>query len=442
MVPWTYDNAAHLLRRSGFGANRKDVEKAVRLGQAKAVEAVLKFRPSKSRYRGRDDLYRMQRWWLLRMYKAKAPLAEKIALFWHGHFATANQKVENVRMMSNQNSLFRSMGTGKFRELLLEVSRDPAMILWLDNIYNVKGRPNENYAREIMELFTLGVLDDQGQPNYSETDVREAARAFTGWSLGDRGQFEFHDYDHDHGTKTFLGLTGDLDGTDVVNLLADRPRCARWIGERLWTFFAYPAPETAVVDALAAAYTAADTEIEAVLRAMFLRDEFYSARARAEQVTSPVEFVVGTIRAFDARTNGWDLPYWTGSMGQELFNPPNVAGWPGGLSWMNSVTRLNRFEFAWALAAARGNDRELRMDVDRVLKDMPIGYDGADVVDRILQVAGPVQAPAEARAALIAYMDTRNSGTVPFDPADPDHVDRKARGAVGLALTLAEAHLG
>jgi uncharacterized protein (DUF1800 family) len=442
MVPWTYDNAAHLLRRAGFGADRKDVERAVRMGQADAVEAVLRFRPSKSRYRGRDDLYRMQRWWLNRMFRTRTPLAEKMTLFWHGHFATAFQKVENVKMMSRQNGLFRSMATGKFRDLLLEVSRDPAMILWLDNIYNVKGRPNENYAREIMELFSLGVVDEQGQPNYTELDVREAARAFTGWSLGDRGEFEFHDYDHDHGNKVFMTLSGDLDGVDIVNHLADSAQCGRFLAQRLWTFFAYPSPETAVVDELAQAYETADTEIEGVLRAMFLRDEFYGPRAHAEQVTSPVEFVIGTLRAFDAKSNGWDLPYWTGAMGQELFNPPNVAGWPGGLTWMNSVTRLNRFEFAWAVAAARGRDRELSFNVDRILKQMPIGFDGADVVDRVLQLAGPVNAPAEARQALITYMDTRNSGIVQFDPNDPDHVDRKVRGVVGLVLTLAESHLG
>ena len=442
MVPWTYDNAAHLARRAGFGAERRDVERLVRMGQADAVEAVLRFRPSKSRWRGRDDLYRMQRWWLNRMLRSRTPLAEKITLFWHGHFATAYLKVENVKMMSQQNALFRSLGVGKFRDLLLEVSRDPAMILWLDNIYNVKGSPNENYAREIMELFSLGVVDEQGNPNYTETDVREAARAFTGWSLGDRAEFEFHDYDHDHGFKTFKGISGDLDGIDIVNHLANSGQCARWIAQRLWTFFAYPAPETAVIDDLAAAYAAADTEIEAVLRAMFLNDAFYSPRAHTDQVTSPVEFVIGTLRAFNARSNGWDNPYWVGAMGQELFNPPNVAGWPGGLTWMNSVTRLNRFEFAWAVAAARGRDRELSMNVDRILKEMPIGYDGADVVDRVLKVAGPVDPPAEVRQALITYMDTRNSGIVPFDPNDPDHVDRKVRGVVGLVLTLAETHLG
>jgi uncharacterized protein (DUF1800 family) len=384
----------------------------------------------------------MQRWWLLRMLKAKRPLAEKLVLFWHGHFATANSKVENPEMMAEQNALFRLLGAGRFRDLLLAVSRDPAMILWLDNIYNVKGSPNENYAREVMELFALGVRDEQGNPNYTENDVREAARAFTGWSLGDRGEFEFHDDDHDHGTKTVLGLTGDLDGTDVVDRVAGMAQSARWVCGRLWTFFAYPAPETAVVDALAQAYGDADTEILPVLRAMFLRDEFYSDRAKTEQVTSPVEFVVGSLRSLDARTNGWDLPYWTGVMGQELFNPPNVAGWPGGLSWMTSVTRLRRTEFAWTVATARGRERALSLPVDRLLRRLPEGAGGAEVVDRVLQAAGPVRAPAEARDALVAYMDARNSGTVPFDPADPDHVDRKVRGLLGLVLTLPEANLG
>jgi len=443
MVNWDYDAAAHLLRRTGFGAPRAEVERTVRLGQEKAVEEVLRFKPSSARYRSRrGDTYRMQRWWSLRMLHARAPLAEKLTLFWHGHFATSDGKVENQRLMAEQNALFRRMGAGKFKDLLLEVSRDPAMIVWLDNIYNVKGSPNENYAREVMELFTLGVRDDQGNPNYTQQDVVDAARAFTGWGLGRHERFEFHDYDHDHGTKTVLGLTGDLDGTDVVTLLAYRPRCARWIARRLWTFFACPDPEPAVVDALSLAYAQNDTEILPVLRAMLLRDEFYSAAAMQAQVSSPIEFVIGTIRALDGRTNGEDLPYWTGIMGQDLFYPPNVAGWPGGLSWMTSVTRMRRYEFAYAVAMARGHDRHLKVPLERILRDLPDGAGTGEVVDLVLRAVGPVRVSPEARDALVQYMETGEDGPEPFDPADPDDVDRKVRGLVGLALTLPEAHLG
>jgi hypothetical protein len=238
-------------------------------------------------------------------------------------------------------------------------------------------------------------------------------------------------------------MTGDLDGTDIVPLLANHPQCGRWIARRLWTFFAYPDPEPAVVDALALVYAQSDTEILPVLRAMLLRDEFYSAAAMEGQVASPVEFVLGALRALGGRTNGEDLPYWTGIMGQELFNPPNVAGWPGGLSWMTSVTRMRRYEFAYAVAMARGRDRHLSVPVEDVLKDLPRGADTAGVVDHVLRAVGPVRLSAAGRSALVDYMEKgEDGGVVPFDPSDRDAVDRKVRGLVGLVLTLPEAHLG
>jgi hypothetical protein len=196
------------------------------------------------------------------------------------------------------------------------------------------------------------------------------------------------------------------------------------------------------VDALSLAYAQNDTEILPVLRAMLLRDEFYSAAAMQAQVSSPIEFVIGTIRALDGRTNGEDLPYWTGIMGQDLFYPPNVAGWPGGLSWMTSVTRMRRYEFAYAVAMARGHDRHLKVPLERILRDLPDGAGTGEVVDLVLRAVGPVRVSPEARDALVQYMETGEDGPEPFDPADPDDVDRKVRGLVGLALTLPEAHLG
>ena len=445
MVPWNYDTAAHLLRRTGFGAPRAEVEKALRMGQEDAVEQALRFKPSGARFRSRKrGTYGMQRWWALRMLHAKAPLAEKLTLFWHNHFATSDAKVENMDLMSQQNALFRSMGAGRFEDLLLAVSRDPAMMIWLDNIYNVKGSPNENYAREIMELFSLGVLNEQGEENYSQQDVVDAARAFTGWSIGGRRtRFEFHDYDHDYGTKSVLGMTGNLDGTDVVRLLANHPQCGRWISNRLWTFFAHPDPAPAVIDAMALTYAQNDTAILPVLRTMLLRDEFYTPQAMAAQVSSPVEFVLGTLRALGGRTNGEDLPYWLGIVGQDLFFPPNVAGWPGGLAWMNSVTRMRRFEWAYELAMARGRDRRLSVPVEDLLKGLPKDADTGDVVDAVLRAVGPIRLTVSGRSALVDYMeDDGEGGTVPFDPTDRDAVDLKVRGLVGLALTLPEAHLG
>lgn len=442
MITWDYAAAAHLLRRAGFGAQRKEIERAVKRGQAKTVAALLKFKPSEAKPPKPDDLHKAQRWWLLRMLKGAPPLQEKLVLFWHDHFATSISKVDDSRLMITQNLLFRRMAAGKFRDLLVAVSKDPAMIVWLDNLYNTKDHPNENYAREVMELFTLGRVNEQGQENYTQRDVEEAARAFTGYALGD-GEFAFYPEDHDDGQKTVLGLTGNLTGDDVSVHLAGMTQCARYLAKKLWTFFAYPDPETAVIDALAAAYVANDTDVSAVLRAMFLRDEFYSVRARTEHVASPVEHVIGTLRVLGAKTNGERIPYWIAAMGQDLFNPPNVAGWPGGLAWMTSVRQLERFDFAWRVASSRDRDHDLSTSTRPLTEGLGKDPTPAEVVDHVLSTLGPIDAPAETRAALAEYLvkDQDGNPTAPFDVRDRETVEMKVRGLVGLALMLPEAQL-
>lgn len=441
MVTWDYTAAAHLLRRAGFGASRKEIGKAVHRGQAATVDRLLRFKPSNALPKKKDDLGKAQRWWLLRMLGGGPALQEKLVLFWHGHFATSIAKVDDAAKMIEQNRLFRSMAAGKFRDLLVAVSKDPAMIVWLDGLYNTKASPNENYAREVMELFTLGVVNEAGQPNYTQTDVVEAARAFTGFSIGENG-FAFYPEDHDDGVKTVLGLTGTLTGDDVSIHLASMTQCARFLAKKLWTFFAYPDPETAVIDALAQAYLANDTDIASVLRTMFLRDEFYSARARTERVSPPVEFVVATLRSMQAKTNGDRLNYVLDSMGQDLFNPPNVAGWPGGLAWMTSVRQLERFDFAWTVARARGHEHVLATSTKPLLDGLVKDATPAQVVDHVLETLGPIDAPAATRASLATYMTTGYQGAaLAMDLHDADYVDKKVRGLAGLALMLPEAQL-
>jgi uncharacterized protein (DUF1800 family) len=442
MVLWNREAAAHLLRRAGFGAPPAEVDKALAAGRAATVDALLGFKPSGARYRGRK-YWDLRVWWFRRMLKTAFPAQEKLTLFWHGHFATGLGKVGDPRLMSAQNGLFRERGTGRFADLLLAVARDPAMVYWLDNHTNVVGNPNENFARELLELFTLGVRDDVGDPNYTQDDVRDAARAFTGWSLDDRDRFRFYPDDHDHDPKTVLGLTGNLDGTHVIEHLAAMPVCARYLGRRLWTFYAYPDPEPAVLDALQQAYLDSDGDIATVLRALFLRDEFHSPRALAERVNSPVEFVVGTIRTLGGRTNVRALPDWTSQMGQDLYEPPNVAGWPGGLAWMNSVTRLHRFRFAWNVVEARSKrDKWLYVPVEDLFRDLPSEGAPAELVQRVLDAAGIHGASNATRATLASYLEAGESGSmVPFDPADESHLSIKGRGALGLALTLPEASL-
>jgi uncharacterized protein (DUF1800 family) len=448
MAEWTYREASLLLRRAGFGAPRRDVERAVRLGRERTVDTLLRFRATSARFTGRGDAASAARWWLRRMLTTRSPLQEKLVLFWHGHFATAISKVEEVKLLSIQNGTFRKLAKGRFADLVLAVARDPAMIYWLDNFDNVKDHPNENFARELMELFTLGIRDLDGNANYTEHDVRELARCFTGWSV-DSGRFAFYPDDHDPGEKTFsaaLGappVSGEGDAEAMTSYLAHSPRCAQFLVRKLWAHFAYPDPERALVDDLAAVYLANDTAIEPVLRAMFLRDEFTSDRAFAEHVSSPVEYVVGTLRTLRSRPKSDPLPWYVSDMGQRLYEPPNVAGWPGGLAWMTSVRRLHRHRFAWDVVSGRDRHDPARTDPREVVRGLPRGAGAPEVVGRVLETLG-VDAPAEVRAELVAYADefAPDSGlTGPFTLRNPDHVETKVRGLLGLALTSPEGLL-
>ena len=447
MVDWTYDSAAHLLRRAGFGAPRGQVLRAVRRGRVKTVRSLLKFRPTAARYRGKGDASESARWWLRRMASGRASLQEKLTLFWHGHFATSIAKVEDPRLLSLQNGTLRKFAAGRFHDLLVAVAKDPAMIFWLDTIDNRKDAPNENFARELLELFTLGVVDPDGQPNYTQEDVRELARCFTGWSV-DGGRFAYFADDHDSGEKTLfpgtpleITVSGDDDGVAVLRHLAASRTCALFLARKLWAFFAYPDPERALVEDLADVYLASGGSIAALVRALLLRDEFHSERALAEHVSSPVEFAVGTYRTLGTHVSYDDLPYRLADMGQEIFNPPNVAGWPGGLAWMNSVTRFHRMRTTWDAISARERKQPYVTNVPRLLKALPRRATSVDVVTRVLETLG-VRASETTRETLREYLDTAPDGAPSaFDVHDKDVVDQPLRGLVGVVLTLPEAYL-
>ena len=400
--------AAHLLRRAGFGATQSAVAAAAARGLAATVETLLAAGgdaapliplQSEDDYRGKKPLKGirdLQLLWLERLVETAAPLREKMTLFWHNHFATQQSKVQNPLLMARQNDRFRRQGLGNFGDLLLAVSRDPAMLLFLDNNANHKRSPNENYAREIMELFTLGI------GNYTETDVQEAARAFTGWHVHD-GEFVLNDRDHDHDSKRFLGHSGDLGGEEIVAILAAHPVTARYLSSKLWTWFAYPNPEASVVDDLAAVYEQTGGDIAAVLRTLFLHEAFYSPRALTGQIKSPAEYVVQTLRLLGLKP-GLPVVAALRSMGQELFNPPNVAGWPGGMVWINASTLLARFNFANKLAATVGRpEGDDDIGLDALLELYNVRRPG-DMLDHWLAVLGCQQLSAASREALLEYV--------------------------------------
>src|SRR2546428_3942567 len=227
--------------------------------------------------------------WLQRMIQTSRPLQEKMVLFWHGHLVSGFPDVTSAEHMAMQLALFRQMATGSFKELILAISQDPAMLSYLDNNSNRKGKPNENYARELMELFTLGV------GNFGEQDVKEAARAFTGWTFTGN-EFVFRRNQHDDGVKTFLGRTGTFDGTDVIEILFAQPAAARHLPPKLFEAFAYQGPEEPVIDELAGIFRRSDWSVRAVLRALFHSALFYSPKTVRAQVKSPVELVVGAVQ--------------------------------------------------------------------------------------------------------------------------------------------------
>lgn len=354
---------AHLLRRAAFGGSPSEVAAAADAGLAATVDALLGASDSAgplipvgqvADFSGKKPvkgLRELQVRWLQRMVTTPAPLVEKMVLFWHGHFAVSYTKVPHLTLMARQNDTFRQMALGKFGDLLLAVSKDPAMLYWLDGNANHKRSPNENYAREVMELFTMGI------GNYTEDDVKEAARSFTGWHVKD-DDFAYNENDHDHGSKTFLGNSGDFNGDDIVRILAARPETARFIVSKLWRFFAYPGPEQAVVDALAQVYLDSGGDIAQVIRAIFLHDRFYSDQARTGLIRSPADFVVQALRTVNPELADKGAAAAMNQMGQDLFNPPNVAGWAGGLVWINSSTLLARFNFANRLAGSVGRAAE------------------------------------------------------------------------------------
>ncbi|HEY6746189.1 MAG TPA: DUF1800 domain-containing protein [Mycobacteriales bacterium] len=366
-------DVALLLRRTGFGTTGAEVEAATARGYEATVAALLHPGPDpgaaatpppdlggeperptqgadarayKREIRARSQALAL--WWLDRMVRVRQPLVERLTFSWHGHWATSIQKVRSPAMMLAQNETLRAKGRGDFRELARAMVRDPALLVWLDGQRNKKGRPNENLARELMELFTLGV------GHYSEADVREAARALTGWRV-DRARVAAAPVprQHDDGSKTVLGVTADLDDRGLVDLLTARPESAAHVATRLWARHGSATLPAATRTRLLAAY-GPGRDVTALLRAMFLDPGFRADRSSL--VASPVEYVVGVHRALGLTVPregraGRELLATLEALGQVPFRPPSVGGWPGGVAWLSTAATRERLTFAAAAAA-------------------------------------------------------------------------------------------
>jgi uncharacterized protein (DUF1800 family) len=353
---------AHLLRRAGFGATAGEMDRYVAMGTTEATKTLLNYQTiSNAKLEGDlpaidttgapgpASIAAIQGWWLQRMVQTARPLEEKMTLFWHGLLTSGLDKAGPAQMFI-QNQLYRKLALANFDDLLKAVSKDPAMMVYLDTETSRKGKPNENYARELMELFTTGI------GHYSENDVQESARAFTGWTLrGGKPRYAtdsvFVPRLHDDGTKTFMGKTGNLTGDDIVEMLVPLRATAERLSARLFTFFAYANPEREIVQHLADTFQKSRYNVGAVVSEILGMDAFYSEKAYRSLVKSPAELVAQTIKATGADAKAYMLAAaGMAPMGQVLFYPPNVAGWPGGTAWINSSTLLARINFANAAA--------------------------------------------------------------------------------------------
>ncbi len=395
---------AHLLRRAGFGASRKELERYAAQGYDATVEELLHPEDAPPALEDEDLIRRYhvdqnsliyvescQAYWLYRMINTRRPLEEKIALFWHQVFATGYTKLNQPKAILKQVEMFRRHGLGSFRNLLLEISRDPAMIFWLDNKDNHKDAVNENYGREILELFSMGV------GNYTEDDVRQCSRAFTGWTIRNASlhasrvsrdsvwpygrldwQFQYLSEDHDDGEKAFLGEHGNFDGEEVIEIICNNPATARFVARHLYNFFVedeaqVPAWQTVApkdqdaINLLAAELMERDYDIRAVLRVLFHSDFFKQSAFR--RVKSPVEMVVGSARLSGSfgfpEVEDINLGFQANFMGQSILDPPSVEGWHTGTEWINTAGLVNRINFAVGLLSDR-NKPGVRYIIDRI----------------------------------------------------------------------------
>jgi uncharacterized protein (DUF1800 family) len=445
-VTWSRDTAAHLLRRAGFGATPAELDQYTALGLEAAVDKLINYETTSNAaldaILGQFDFdftrFRdVQTWWILRLIYTARPLEEKMVFFWHDHFATSAAKVPN-EYMKVQNDLFRTFALGNFKDMLIAVSKDPAMLDWLDNRLNRVGRPNENYGREVMELFTLR------EGNYTETDVQEVSRCFTGWTIRNDA-YIFQPGSHDNGSKSFLGVNlppnlGETDGIRVCETLAAHPACAQLIARKLFEFFAYENPSQATIDKFADVYTDSGFNIREVMRAILRSDEFYSEKAIFGLIKSPTEFVIGALKSLSAtidfRRVGADITV----QGQTLLVPPDVNGWDGGLTWINTTTLLQRANFGNALMTDRTDDqRSYYVNVDQLLAGQTFTK-AKKLVDFFLDLLGPIPLTNKQKKPLKDYLVTNDSGVKQPFVYDAALRDKKVRGLIHLIMALPEYH--
>ena len=439
---------AHLMRRAGFGATRNELEGYLEDGYEATVDNLLD--PGESGHMP-DDIIRRYHvdqselrqldgagaYWLYRMLTTSNPLEEKLALFWHGLFATGYAKLNQARALLNQIEMFRHYGFGSFRDLLVELSRDPAMILWLDNNENHKEAINENYGRELLELFSMGI------GNYSEDDIKECAKAFTGWTLGNAEymsvraskdsiwpygriawHYEYRADDHDGGEKKFLGKVGNFNGEDIVDIIVTQEATARFLSTRLFQYFASDEVDSdgeLVISGMMEAYFQSGYKVSAVLRSLFNSDYFKSDKCMYSRVKGPVESVVGTVRLAgtyqEPTLDVHSLWAQTMFMGQGLLAPPTVEGWHEGVERIDSGSLVESINFA-AKELSDPTKDGVKDIIRRVTSNQKDLSDPEKLVDSCLDYMGPIQVQPDTREGLIEFAESQ--GAVQIQNGQPD----------------------
>ncbi|MBC5824449.1 MAG: DUF1800 domain-containing protein [Candidatus Eremiobacteraeota bacterium] len=458
---WNAGLAAHLLRRAGFGGSPQEIGRAAAAGMDAAVDSLLRFSVTSlpdapegdfsfsaaMPQQRRAAVIAAQLWWLNRLLLSPNPLQEKMVYFWANHFTSAIGGGVTPAMMVQQYGLFRRYALGDYSQLTHEISKDPAMLVYLNGAQNHNGRPNENYARELMELFTMGI------GNYSEEDVRQSARAFTGYTVRRLdGSAHYEARLHDDGDKTFLNRSGRFSGDDIVDIIMQQPATGRYMATKFLRAFVYDDPEPELVDAVASLFRT-NYDVGTLLDTLLRSDVFYSARAYRALIKSPLDLAIGALKSVGAAAVGPAVDGALVRMGQTVMYPPNVAGWPGGSQWMSQSTLLARLNFLNGLVYYKptGSAAASATSMDSMPKGRHAGMvsgiadpltwiagaridDPGDVAEHVLRSTLQDDATPQQRSTLLGYLQTDAVGNLVA--LNAENIDEKVRGAAALAFAM------
>jgi uncharacterized protein (DUF1800 family) len=446
--PWNVEKAGHLYRRAAWGATCAELEAAVQQGPTACLDKLLT-RPQNSAafytkakqlaaplVEGTDE-QRLRAWWLYVITNSPDPLLERLTLFWHNHFATSNAKVQNVAYMYQQNQLLREHALGSFKQMLHGISEDPAMLIWLDTTSNKKGMPNENYARELMELFSLGI------GNYTEADIRQAARAFTGWSIKN-DRYHFAANEHDAGEKTVFKNKGNFNGHDIVDFCLKSAACAQFLVRKLFRYFVSDTlePSNALLKPLAEKLRSSQYDIQSVVSMMLRSNLFFSPESYRAKVKAPVDFAVSLIHQLQGRSDSLQLAELLDPLGQRLFAPPSVKGWDGGTDWLNSTTMLLRHNLCLALTSTEDRRFYNRCDPARLVRQHLAGKaDLKPATELLTKLFLQSDIPAATQAKIDERCSQLTAQKYPVYWSKEFIEDARIRSICHLILTLPEYQL-